>query len=78
MATDGRILGRLARLLEHPHFHDLKSWRIDMLVCFLVAAVMTPANADPNRFYYIAVPLFVGWMFVRFVISRRKLPDDVG
>lgn len=74
MATDQQHIGLFARLLEQPHFHDFKSWRIDLLVCFIVAALFTPAASDPNRIYFIALPLFAAWMSIRFAISCGHEP----
>ena len=73
MATDPQHIGLFARLLEQPHFHDFKSWRIDLLVCFIVAALFTPAASDPNRIYFIALPLFAAWMSIRSAIYRYYL-----
>lgn len=74
MATDQQHIGLLARLLEQPHFHDFKSWRIDLLACLIVAALFTPAAADPDRIYFIALPLFAAWMSIRFAISCGHEP----
>ena len=73
MATDQQHTGVIARLLKHPHFCDLTNWRIDLLVCCIVAALFTPAASDPNRIYFIALPLFAAWMSIRFAIYRRHL-----
>lgn len=48
---------------------------MDLTACFLIATIVTPA--DPFSVYYVAVPLIVIWMSVRFAIVRlrSKLPQ---
>lgn len=47
---------------------------MDLLACFIVAAQFTPAAADPDCIYFIALPLFAVWMSIRFAISCGHEP----
>lgn len=60
---------------KRSHFDSMAGWPMDLTACFLIATIVTPA--DPFSVYYVAVPLIVIWMSVRFAIVRlrSKLPQ---
>lgn len=51
------------------YFRSFKYWLIDVLACYVVAAIVTPA--DPLSAWLAFAVLFPIWMLVRWVIYRR-------
>ena len=51
------------------YFESMSYWRLDVIVCFVISAVVTPA--DPISMLFVFVPLVVIWMIIRFAISRH-------
>jgi hypothetical protein len=54
--TDDRTAGRKVRDKIDELF-ELRNWRIGVMLCMVIAALVTPA--DPFSLFFVAVPLVV-------------------
>jgi hypothetical protein len=59
-----------SRQMKLTNVLHLRHWRIGVLVCFLVAMSITPA--DPMRLLVVAVPLVCVYLLVAFIATRMQ------
>jgi len=51
------------------YFKSLRFWYLDVIVCYIIAALVAPA--DPMSVYLVFVPLMAIWGSLRFLLARR-------